>query len=103
MITKISKIIISKIYNLDSINSVIDLYIDQDFLLILSKDLVVHILNKNNNQVYSFKVIIFEKEEDVFFEFVKIVNLKKIKENLFEANLLIKNFIKGIYLLNVYL
>lgn len=101
MIVKTSKIIISKIYNLNSINNLIDLYLDQNLLLIISKDLIILIINKTNSQVYSFKVIIFENEEDIFFEFVKIINFKRITENLFEANLLIKNLVKGIYLLNI--
>jgi len=103
MLTQTAKIIISEIYNIDSINNVSDVLSFDNFLFIISKNLVFHIVNKINNQVYSFKIIVLEKENDVIFELVKIINIKKIEKNIFGANLLVKNLVKGIYLLNIYL
>ncbi len=103
MITKTSKIIISKIYNLNSIDNIIDFYVNENFIFIISKDLIIHLINRSNNRVFSFKFIIFEKEDNILFEFVKIVDIKKINENVFKVSLLIKNIVKGIYLLNAYL
>jgi hypothetical protein len=103
MVTQKTKIIISEIYNLDSINNVSDILNFDNFLFIISKNLVFHIVNKINNQVCSFKIIILEKENDGIFELVKIISIKKLEKNIFKANLLIKNLVKGIYLLNIYL
>jgi hypothetical protein len=103
MVTQTAKIIISEVYNLDSINSVSDIFNFDDFIFIISKDLVIHIVNKINNQVYSYKIIVLEKENDGIFELIKVININKLEKNIFKANLLIKNVVKGIYLLNVYL
>jgi hypothetical protein len=103
MVIQTAKIIISEVYNLDSINNVVDILNFDDFLFIISKDLVFHIVNRNNNQVYSFKIIILEKENDGIFELIKVININKVEKNIFKANLLIKNVVKGIYLINVYL
>jgi len=103
MVTQTTKIIISEVYNLDSINNVSDILNFDYFLFIISKDLVFHIVNKNNNQVYSYKIIILEKENDGIFQLVKIININKLEKNIFKASLLVKNVVKGIYLLNVYL
>jgi hypothetical protein len=103
MVAQTAKIIISEVYNLDSINNVSDILNFDDFLFIISKDLVFHIVNKNNNQVYSYKIIILEKENDGIFQLVRIININKLEKNIFKANLLIKNLVKGIYLLNIYL
>jgi hypothetical protein len=103
MVTQTAKIIISEVYNLDSINNVVDILNFDDFLFIISKDLVIHIVNKINNQVYSYKIIVLEKENDGIFELIKVININKLEKNIFKANLLIKNVVKGIYLINVYL
>lgn len=103
MITKTSKITISKIYNLNSIDNIIDVFITDYFLFIISKDLIIHIINRINNYVFSFKVIIFEKEDNILFEFLKIIDIKKLNKDTFEASLLIKNILKGIYFLNIYI
>jgi hypothetical protein len=103
MVTQTAKIIISEVYNLDSINNVVDILNFDDFLFIISKDLVFHIINKINNQVYSYKIIVLEKENDGVFELVKIININKLEKNIFKANLLVRNLVKGIYLLNIYL
>jgi hypothetical protein len=103
MVTQTAKIIISEVYNLDSINNVVDILNFDDFLFIISKDLVFHIVNKNNNQVYSYKIIVLEKENDGIFELIRVININKLEKNIFKANLLINNVVKGIYLLNVYL
>ena len=101
MLAQTTKIIISEIYNLDSINNVSDILNFDNFLFIISKNLVFHIVNKINNQVYSFKIIILEKENDGIFELVKIISINKLEKNIFKVNLLIKNLVKGIYLLNI--
>ena len=103
MITKTSKITISKIYNLNSIDNIIDVFITDYFLFIISKYLIIHIINRINNYVFSFKVIIFEKEDNILFEFLKIIDIKKLNKDTFEASLLIKNILKGIYFLNIYI
>ncbi len=103
MITKTSKIIISKIYNLNYIDNIIDAHINENFIFLISKDLIIHIINRSNNHVFSFKVIIFEKEDNILFEFIKIIDIEKINENIFKASLLVKNIVKGIYFLNTYL
>jgi|GEM_PF-1614792 len=103
MVTQTAKIIISEVYNLDSINNVSDILNFDNFLFIISKNLVFHIVNKINKQVCSFKIIILEKENDGIFELVKIISIKKLEKNIYKANLLIKNLVKGLYLLNIYL
>jgi len=105
MLAQTTKIIISEIYNLDSINinNVSDILNFDNFLFIISKNLVFHIVNKINNQVFSFKIIILEKENDGIFELIKIISINKLEKNIFKVNLLIKNLVRGIYLLNIYL